>query len=345
MVERRANTRNKYRKARTAWKLFARKVPSDDAASDRIYEALQHVGRTICACGSTNVKRSEGSRFFICRDCKFKTYFTVGTAFEDAARLQAWLGAIYFAEHNIAISALGYSKIAKVAYATARNCLLKAAMIVASTISESATVIIGNELLPIIFRRSRETPKRSHPQAEQTAREKELSENYKQESEDGEGIDQPAYSLSSLNPLQQQILDLISDKPTSVDDLCVLTSLPAGLIGSAIVILSLEGLIQDMPGGRYVKTMPKSPAVNANVGWITTPPPELIKAAIEFIRQHFQGVSRKCLQLYLATFWCCIDKVSWKEGALISLFLEQPPFGRNALANYVSPLLLRLPPS
>lgn len=194
-------------------------------------------------------------------------------------------------------------------------------MIIAGTISDSAPILIGSELLPIIFRRSRETPKRFHPQAEQTAVEEELSNMYEEANEDGKVAGQPAISLNNLNPLQQQILELMSDKPISVDDLCVITSQPAGLIGSAVVMLSLEGLVQDLPGGRYAKTVQPPTVAFGKVGSIITPPPELVKAAMKFIRHHYQGVSRKCLQLYLATFWCCVDKISWKEGDLFSLFL------------------------
>ncbi len=349
MVKRK-NKIDKYSVAKAHWNLFIRKVPSDEAAADRIFKALEEKGRIVCCCGSINLNRNAGSRFFICQLCKMRTFFTVGTTFEGVSRLQAWLGAIHFAENNIAISALGFSKIAKVAFATARNCLLRAAMIVAGTIDESAPVLIGGELLQIIFRRSRETPPRLHPQAEQDEVEKELAEQFNvnvifdndtSANQEKSSCDTSSDVLDNLSPLQKQVLGLMGDTPISIDDLCDMTSQPAGILGSAAVMLALEGLIQDMPGGRYIKTVQK--LQNKNLRDVTCPTAEIINAAIAFIREHFQGVSRKCLQLYLAIFWYCADRKTWKEGALFSAFLDQPPLGRSALINYVSPHLLKMP--
>ncbi len=350
MVKRKNERNDKYSVAKAQWKLFIRKVPSDDAAADTIFKALEAKGRIVCCCGSSNLNRHEGSRFFICRLCKLRTYFTVGTAFEDVSRLQAWLGAIHFAENNIAISALGFSKIAKVAFATARNCLLRAAMIVAGSIDESAPVLIGGELLQIIFRRSSETPARLHPQAEQDEVEKELAEKYSAndslESSDSSAAQEMSNfpisdALTNLSSLQKQVLEFIGDTPISIDDLCDMTGQPAGILGSTVVMLALDGLIQDMPGGRYIRTVQKEPGTILR--GVSTPTSEIIGAAITFIRKYFQGVSRKCLQLYLAIFWYCVDQKTWKEGVLLSAFLDQPPLGRSALINYVSPHLLKMP--
>lgn len=67
-----------------------------------------------------------------------------------------------------------------------------------------------------------------------------------------------------------------------------------------------------------------------------------IRGAITYIRFNFHGVSRKCLQLYLASFWCHVDRVRWSHGTVLLACLEHPPIRYKAIVEYMSPPSVRI---
>lgn len=67
-----------------------------------------------------------------------------------------------------------------------------------------------------------------------------------------------------------------------------------------------------------------------------------IDAAIAYIRTHFQGVSGKCLQLYLASFWCHFDRVRWSNGAILLACIEHAPISYQEMFSFVSPPLVKI---
>jgi hypothetical protein len=66
--------------------------------------------------------------------------------------------------------------------------------------------------------------------------------------------------------------------------------------------------------------------------------------AIEFIRDHFQGVSARCVQLYLAALWCASDSVRWQSGSLLRACMDHPPISYAAVLKYSSGQILRIMP-
>ena len=64
-----------------------------------------------------------------------------------------------------------------------------------------------------------------------------------------------------------------------------------------------------------------------------------IASAIAFIRKYFHGVSHKYLQLYVAAFWCHVDRATWKKGSVLMACLKHPPVSYIKLLNYESPEL------
>lgn len=79
-------------------------------------------------------------------------------------------------------------------------------------------------------------------------------------------------------------------------------------------------------------------------------PPELKRAVSQFvglISHEFHGISKKCLQLYLASFWCTSDRVRWAPGSLLQACLRHAPIGYAQILNFVSSsrVMLILAPS
>jgi len=334
MAKRKDIQRVKMEKILAGWNLFKSLIPSEEVAANRIYEALKAKGKIICPCSCCDVKRESGIRFFICKNCKKKIYFTVDTCFENAGLLHPRLAAIFFAEHKIAISPFKFFQITGVALATARKILFEISLIVVDQFNGSMASALGNEFMEIIFRRSRETPARSHPFAEQIEIEKQLAEAM------GETDTEKKENFEDRSSEEQQVLSHMTDAPLSVDELSALTSIPAGQVGSIITFLELDKIIESRPGPRYVKV---AKLAARQIIQINSASEEVLIKIIAFIRYNHQGVSRRYLQLYIALCWLLNDRKFWSEGSLFDLYLGKPPWREHTLRHYVSPILLAVP--
>lgn len=78
-------------------------------------------------------------------------------------------------------------------------------------------------------------------------------------------------------------------------------------------------------------------------------PAELKFAVSQFvglISNEFHGISKKCLQLYLGSFWCSLDRVRWAPGVLLSACLRHAPIRYEQILNFVTPsiVMIVLPP-
>lgn len=79
-------------------------------------------------------------------------------------------------------------------------------------------------------------------------------------------------------------------------------------------------------------------------------PPKLKLAVAQFvalISSEFHGISKKCLQLHLASFWCSSDRVRWAPGVLLQACLRHTPIRYEQILNFVSSsrVVIVLPPS
>ena len=78
-------------------------------------------------------------------------------------------------------------------------------------------------------------------------------------------------------------------------------------------------------------------------------PPRLKVAVSQFvdlISNEFHGISKKCLQLYLSSFWCSFDRVRWAPGVLLEACLRHAPIRYEQILNFVTPsiVMIVLPP-
>ncbi len=331
------------------YRAFNRKIRTDGDAADLIFNKLKKQKRIRCHCGCTKVHRSTGSRIFVCQACKAKTHFTAGTAYEGAGRLRARLGVIYFAERNLILTASKVAQLFKIGSGTARNIVLNQAIILNETMPDSALELTGHEVASLIYRRSCETPARRPPFAEQEEIDNEVSQSDGSnnagncESDITENVDVDGFA-PDLSDAQKQVFAALSNVPRSADDLCILTGLPAGIVGSSLVILHLDNLIEELPGARYTRI-----TLRKKSGPLPSSPNDfamleiLLKAFHTFIKLSSKGVSRKSMQLYLAQFWYYVDKGRWRKNDLFNLYLDHAPLGPLDVRNFVSSNRLKLP--
>jgi hypothetical protein len=120
---------------------------------------------------------------------------------------------------------------------------------------------------------------------------------------------------------------------------------PASLLAS-LTVLELEGLVKCLPGGCYVRPpslhadhqsmQPLSPvhSLSESVG-------KTIISVIEIISSIFGGISRKYLQLYLATHWCQAQ-AKQAPGWLVKECLRHGPITYAQILAYVTPPVVKL---
>jgi hypothetical protein len=98
-----------------------------------------------------------------------------------------------------------------------------------------------------------------------------------------------------------------------------------------------------------IEDKPIEPNSRATVRDFNLAPPKLKLAVSQFlglISNEFHGISKKCLQLYLASFWCSLDRSRWAPGVLLRACLSHAPIRYQQILNFVSPsrVMIVLPP-
>jgi DNA processing protein len=66
----------------------------------------------------------------------------------------------------------------------------------------------------------------------------------------------PASGVSLLDKEYEILLDALGFEPAGLDELVVRTGLAAGAVASMLLILELDGRVQQQPGGRYSRRLP-----------------------------------------------------------------------------------------
>ncbi|HEY9787517.1 MAG TPA: hypothetical protein V6D17_19165 [Candidatus Obscuribacterales bacterium] len=275
------------------------------------------------------------------------------------------MAAIRIAEEGLKISISSLSQALDVAYATAWLIDKKLNFVLQDSLATEGAVT-ASSLFSILFsKRSRETPARRHPCAE----EEELA--------DGEMYDQSQavhpsqvdhvekpdettaqtdtsngaahqmmddiHSLrdsTQLEPNERKVFDLTSSEPISFDELFFRTELAGSELSAILTILELDGLVVRLPGNRFIRFQDRAHA-NSKSRFSSSPIPEHIAKQIErfisFTRTTFHGISRKYAQAFLATFWCYEDRKRWQAGTLLSACLASEPITLATIQAYVTP--------
>ncbi len=151
---------------------------------------------------------------------------------------------------------------------------------------------------------------------------------------------------------EKMIVDLLAGQEMHFDALCVRSELRAGELSSLLIMLELAGHVRRRPGDYYVCTTDDKDSASGRRGVdrmlngidLTADTQLLVKNVIRFVRGHFQGISRKYLQNYLAAYWCHVDRRRWNVGSLLQSCFRFGPLRDDEICRYVSPLLVRVLP-
>ena len=334
-----AQSQERLQKVVLAWELFSTIYPTDVECFEEVLKGSYPDGIECSECRSKKLQPTANRRAFRCTECGEKKWMTRGTFFEGKKCLRAWLGAIWMKDRRVRFNPRDLEKCAEIAYSTA-NMICKALKLVISEEMDEATLQSG-AFLNLMTRRSKMTPRKKHPTAEQTEYEREETRKKshggqesrtakkngaakaKRSTQEPKAQPQGSAGLDGLSDNEKKVFNNLSDNAISIDTLCRKTGMKAVDISQTLTMLELNGLAREMPGGRFEKIEIPSEQNNGSaemqtLSMLTAQNKSKIARAIEFIEELYSGISRKYLQLYLADHWFFVDEKRWSEGSLLA---------------------------
>ncbi|MBY0357484.1 MAG: hypothetical protein K2W82_05730 [Candidatus Obscuribacterales bacterium] len=315
--------------------------PTDQDCLEELYRRTNMEKLLRCRyCKSSEMERRYGDRVGKCKRCKKSTWFTGGTFFNHIRAARPWLLAIWLMEQKVIVSSARFHRLAGIAQSSALHIFKKITTVVQNHMQKTETTVPSTLFSPVFCKRSRETPARKHPLSEQEEMEKSIHSDLENDIQNS--IEAQAYETVNIEfvGLEKEIIDILSTEPIHVDSLCQKTGMPVSKIASALTMLELAGVVKRVAGDRYVRhieNLIESNSVRINPV-VSVEIVDSIDAIISFIRQKFHGVSRKCLQNYLAAYWLEYSKNRWQCSSLLELCWHFGPLSPTQLSLYVSPL-------
>lgn len=267
---------------------FKKRFPTEEDCWIELIRVIQQ--NDIFRCRSCNSRQFEhlGGRKILCANCYFGTSITVGTLFERIRRIEPWLAAIWLMERGAVLTSSAFHKFVDIAQSSALVMLRKIRVVLESSFDETTKLMVSAQFKRLMCRRSRETPARLHPSAEddffdqgdscQHSPESERRGDSVQQADPKDQLDQLDQSDTSNGNQATTIDDLVRaadlekylevlpdklgekalailqglvDGPVLFDELCAQTALAPGPLNSVLAILEICGLIRDTGGGRF----------------------------------------------------------------------------------------------
>lgn len=345
---------------------FNSSYPSAAACQDELFD-LAGIETNCRSCGSESVRPRPGGRSGKCVNCKKITWFTAGTVLDHMKEPKARLAAIWFAFKGVLLNSVVLSRLAGIKQSSAHGIMLWLHFLTLECLPGIAVDIHSSEFTGIFQRRSRETPARLGPVAEQAVIE---SDALFAECQDSFSADtQEVASVSSdfaltvqpgtcheledklgeensdesirIKEANQLILEHLSDKPVHFDSLIGCTKLQVGFLSARLIFLEMEGKVKRCGGDWYVirRTSP---------GLVASASPDqkkVIDGFFKFIKKNYRGISRRYLQGYLSAFWVFQRSNPWDSYEGWQMCLRSVPHKfKSEIRNYITPLFVKIVP-
>jgi len=331
------------------WKEFSEHFPTDEAGFAELTRLILEELTNCSNCGSKQqfTPEQEG-RLARCQACNKTIWVTAGTFFARIRKPRAWLFGISLLARGKAFSASEFHKVVGIAYSSSSALLKKVAIVIKNKMEDECYDRLASFCFSKTFsKRSRETPARQHPVDEEEGVER-RSESASGSQDDftpasdrqfdskrgDERQSQAASAVSTLSKIEQEVFETLTDEPCHSDILCDKTGIPISGISSILTILELTYLVERTPGGLFKRSV-------ANSGRLVNLENALeaaaVKAFLQFVQDHFHGISRKYLQIYLALFWCNAQRQRWSPGLLLRECIRFRAVSYKEILGYVSP--------
>jgi hypothetical protein len=314
--------------------------PTEEDCLNDILGRLEQWNAIKCShCGSTDVKRDDDEdRTGTCRSCSNSVWLTAGTFFDHMRHVRAWHAAIWLKERGAIFNNKQFHELVGIAASSSWNILKRIEMVIQARMNSENGSVSSALFSAVYGRRSRMTPKDSHPRQEEDSMEHDRPDDRMTDC-----VNEP-----DLSPDEKELYDLLSEKPVHCDTLADRLQKSINDILSGLTMLELSGLVTASPGGRYAHAN-RASAVrlnyfsNANAGKTKSAGSGLVvKSIMEFIKHVFQSVSRKYVQLYAAAHWFHTEESTWGIDSLFRACVQFGDIRDDQILEYVSPSMITI---
>lgn len=260
---------SRFESVNETWRQYKNAFPNDEDCLQEILERALKAGLLRChKCGRVQSEAADlNGRFFRCPACQSQVWITGQCVLRSVRNLSLWLGAIWMIERGVTFNAFDLHRVAAVAYSSAWNVFRKLSLVIERELPPDSLLASSAVLAAFVCKRSRETPARFHPRAEEDdenlQRDTEVNfadvttktSDYCQPGEQSSSAADEAACSQFVSPASADqaaiVLNLLTEGPMHFDQLCELMQITAGQLSVALSILEIDGKIEAMGGARF----------------------------------------------------------------------------------------------
>jgi transposase-like protein len=318
--------------------------PSEEKAIEIVACRIEQRQPKCSNCQSTDIDLKEGKRSYRCRRCKKSTWRTAGTLFHGVRYTRPLLALTWLMEKGVVVSAWKLAQLTDIAYSSAWATIKKLMLAIEKDMGDELPEVRSLLFRQAIYKRSRETPARQHPQCEEVEQPEELAE--RQKTLDRETRQRDSL-IAELDAVQKQVYEHLTDQPVHFDVICERLDIPVGNLSGTLMCLELSGLVTSISSNFFLRKQlpgaaPNLQSQNGKANRLAHEVRQAIAGFVQAANEHFRGISRKYLQLFLAGHWCTQDRERWPAGAVFDLCATTRPIKYAAIGAYVSPFLVKI---
>lgn len=281
-------------------------------------------------CGHKNTIPIPTVRTFTCEKCCKEISITAKTNFHGAQKFKPRLMIIEFQERGITLSANQLAKLADVSTDTINSIQKRMAIAAANEIEKLAIEIPTVLCTNAIGRRTKKTPADEPPVSEEFDLQRRIQANESNFSN----------SRPELTELEEAVFNELSDEPKSFDQLFETTRMSASSLGAALMTLELKGCLERHTGDRFTlaDNMQLSVTIFESDSSGAKSAEGVARYLVNFVKDYFQAIGRKNLQLYSVLDWFCKDRTHWPPGSLLEFCAASRQVTYEEILDYVTPL-------
>ncbi len=315
---------------------FYERFPTEAHRQEALFQTAAPMG-VRCQCGVLSTHRKFGERNVRCLQCKKMNSATANTFFHGVKKITAHVAAIFLSGNGIAISANAFSKRVGISQSAADDIFHGISHLVMKNMT-NAKKLLSAALRAIVGKRSKETPAREHPFAEQEEEEKRAAEKRKANA-DRDGHSQED---GPKDEIEQQIYRLLLPVTLHFDVLLEKTKLPVSTLSAKLSMLELFGYVKSLPGNtfRALQNLEEGQSQIRDVAAKANIESNPVKKFFQFVRATYHRISRKYAQRYSARYWCYVDRQRWSFESLLEVCAQAERLSHAQLISYVSPLAI-----
>ena len=287
-------------------------------------------------CKCENEIPSSELRMFLCKKCRKEIWVTARTNYHKARKFLVRILIMRLKEMGIYLTANQAAELLGVTNDTVNRIYKQLGIIVISRLPKKAAEVPSQHALPVVCRRTTETPAGKPPFEEEF----EMQKKHQEQIEQLVSANATCPGMPELSELEFQILEILSETSIHFDELAERSQSASSALSSALTYLELRGLIQAQPGNRFAKA--KSLFIKNADG--SERKKSLAQGLNYFIKDHSQGIGRKNIQIYSCLFWVASDRKTWRINSLRELYAAHPYVSYKDILEFVTPLTFMIVP-